>query len=175
MTNAPHGLVCALPALLMNIRILPVLFLASLLPVLRGQVFDVPYGSPIPLADAKRAIAAAQAEAVKNRWAVAIAIVDTGGHLVAFERMDTTQFGSVQVAQDKARTSVAFRRPSKAFQDVVAGGGEGLRMLKLQGATPIEGGQPLVKDGRIIGAIGVSGVTSAQDGQIAAAGAASLK
>ena len=138
---------------------------------LRAQV-NLPYGAPIGLAEAKRVLAAAQAEAAKNNWMVAIAIVDTGGHLVAFERMDTTQTGSVDVAQEKARTSAAFRRPSKAFQDSVASGGEGLRVLRLPGALPIEGGLPLVRDGKIVGAIGVSGVTSAQDGQIAAAGAA---
>ena len=136
---------------------------------------DLPYGAPIPLADAKRVLIAAQAEAAKNKWNVAIAVVDSGGHLVAFERMDTTQYGSVEVAQDKARTSVAFRRPSKAFQDTIAAGGEGMRMLKLTGATPIEGGLPLIVNGKIVGAIGVSGVTSAQDGQIAAAGLAVLK
>jgi uncharacterized protein GlcG (DUF336 family) len=134
-----------------------------------------PYGSPIPLAEAKRVLAAAQAEALKNKWEVCIAIVDGGGHLVAFERMDTTQYGSVEVALEKAKTAAGFRRSTKAFQDVVAGGGEGLRMLKLPGALPIEGGLPLVSGGKIVGAIGVSGVTSAQDGQIAAAGAAVLK
>ena len=87
----------------------------------------------------------------------------------------STQYGSVVVAQDKARTAAAFRRPSKAFQDMVAAGGEGLRMLALPGALPIEGGLPLVVGGKIVGAIGVSGVTSAQDGQIAGAGAAALK
>lgn len=134
-----------------------------------------PYGLPIPLAEAKRVLAAAQAEALKNKWEVCIAIVDGGGHLVAFERMDTTQYGSVEVAQEKARTAAGFRRSTKAFQDVVAAGGEGVRMLKLPGALPIEGGLPLIAGGKIVGAIGVSGVTSAQDGQIAAAGAASLK
>lgn len=147
-----------------------VTLLACLAP-LRAQA-NLPYGVPIGLAEAKRVLAAAQAEAAKNKWMVAIAIVDTGGHLVAFERMDTTQTGSVDVAQEKARTSAAFRRPSKAFQDNVASGGEGLRVLRLPGALPIEGGLPLVREGKIVGAIGVSGVTSAQDGQIAAAGAA---
>jgi uncharacterized protein GlcG (DUF336 family) len=141
----------------------------------RAQSADVPYGAPIALAEAKRVLAAAQAEALKNKWSVCIAIVDGGGHLVAFERMDTTQYASVQVALDKAQTAAGFRRPSKAFQDMVAAGGEGLRVLKLSGGTPIEGGLPLVAGGRIVGAIGVSGVTSAQDGQIAAAGAAVLK
>jgi glc operon protein GlcG len=156
-------------------RLLLVFFVSVLLPALRAQIADVPYGAPIPLADAKRALVAAQAEAVKNKWSVAIAIVDTGGHLVAFERMDTTQFGSVEVAQEKARTAAAFRRPSKAFQDTVAAGGEGVRMLRLTGAMPIEGGLPIVVGGKIVGAIGVSGVTSAQDGQIAAAGLAAMK
>lgn len=146
--------------------------LLSFAPVLRAQAVDLPYGAPIPLAEAKKILAAAQAEATKNKWNVAIAIVDSGGHLVAFERMDTTQFGSVAVAQEKARTAVGFRRPTKAFQDTVAAGGEGLRTLRLPGVTPVEGGLPLVRDGKIVGAIGVSGVTSAQDGQIAAAGAA---
>jgi glc operon protein GlcG len=153
---------------------LMLLSLVVALPFSRAQM-DVPYGAPISLADAKKAIVAAQAEATKNKWNVAIAIVDSGGHLVAFERFDSTQYGSVDVAQEKARTAVAFRRPSKAFQDTVASGPEGTRILKLPGALPIEGGLPLVMGGKIVGAIGVSGVTSAQDGQIAAAGVAALK
>jgi uncharacterized protein GlcG (DUF336 family) len=146
-----------------------------LVPRVNAQVVDLPYGAPIPLADARRVLAAAQAEATKNKWNVAVSIIDSGGHLVAFERMDTTQFGSVEVAHEKARTAVGFRRPSKAFQDTVAAGGEGLRILRLTGAMPIEGGAVLVMGGKIVGAIGVSGVTSAQDGQIAAAGAAAVK
>jgi uncharacterized protein GlcG (DUF336 family) len=134
----------------------------------------LPYGAPITLVQARTVLAAAQAEAVANKWAVVIAIVDTGGHLVALERMDVTQYGSVDVALGKATTSAAFRRSSKAFQDLVAAGGEGLRTLSLPGATPIEGGLPLIHEGRIIGAIGISGVTSVQDGQIARAGAAAL-
>jgi glc operon protein GlcG len=157
------------------LRFLLVLAVTALASALRAQIADLPYGAPIPLAEAKRFLAAAQVEAAKNKWNVAIAIVDTGGHLVAFERMDTTQFGSVEVAQEKARTAVAFRRPSKAFQDNVAAGGEGLRTLRLTGAIPIDGGLPLVVGGKIVGAIGVSGVTSAQDGQIAAAAVAALK
>jgi glc operon protein GlcG len=134
----------------------------------------LPYGAPITLVQARTVLAAAQAEAIANKWAVVIAIVDTGGHLVLLERMDVTQYGSVEVALGKATTSAAFRRPSKAFQDLVAAGGEGLRTLSLPGATPIEGGLPLIHEGRIIGAIGISGVTSVQDGQIARAGAAVL-
>ena len=156
-------------------RFLPVLVFTVFASALRAQMPAPDYGAPIPLAEAKRALAAAQVEAIKNKWNVAIAIVDTGGHLVAFERIDSTQYGSVDVAQDKARSAVAFRRSTKVFQDAVAGGGEGLRILKLSGASPIEGGLPLVIGGKIVGAIGVSGVTSAQDGQIAAAGVAGLK
>lgn len=158
-----------------NTRFLLALMFAALVSAARAQVVDLPYGSPIPLAEAKRALAGAQAEAVKNKWSVVIAIVDAGGHLVLLERMDTTQYGSVDVAQEKAKSAVAFRRSTKAFQDGVAAGGEGLRILKLSGSMPIEGGLPIVVGGKIVGAIGVSGVTSAQDGQIAAAGVAALK
>ncbi|MBL9203378.1 MAG: heme-binding protein [Opitutaceae bacterium] len=149
--------------------------LALLLLTFAAAGFAQPYGAPISLSDAKRVLAAAQAEATKNNWNVVIAVVDAGGQLVALERMDSTQYGSVDVAQEKARTAVAFRRSTKAFQDGVAAGGEGLRILRLPGALPIEGGLPLVVGGKIVGAIGVSGVTSAQDGQIAAAGVAALK
>jgi glc operon protein GlcG len=155
--------------------LLVALVLTALSSALRAQIVDLPYGAPIPLVEAKRVLAAAQAEATKNKWNVAISIVDSGGHLVAFERMDTTQHGSVAVSQQKAETAVAFRRSSKVFQDGVAAGGEGLRTLRLPGALPIEGGLPLVIGGKIVGAIGVSGVTSAQDGIIAAAGVAALK
>src|SRR4051812_6380615 len=156
-------------------RFLLAFVFALFTPLARAQIVDLPYGAPISLADAKRILVAAQAEAVKNKWAMAIAIVDTGGHLVAFERMDTTQYASIEVALAKARTSAGFRRPSKAFQDTVTQGGEGLRILALPGATPIEGGLPLVLGGKIVGAIGVSGGTSAQDGQVAAVGAALAK
>lgn len=140
-----------------------------------AQSGNVPYGAPISLDDAKRVLAAAGAEAARNSWHVVIAIVDSGGHLVAFERMDNTQYASIEVAQGKARTSVAFRRPSKVFQEGLAAGGEALRSLKIPDLFPMEGGLPLIREGRIVGAIGVSGVTSAQDGQIAAAGTAALK
>jgi glc operon protein GlcG len=156
-------------------RFLFLVVVALLSSGLRAQVVDLPYGAPISLPEAKRVIAAAQAEATKNKWNVAVTVVDSGGHLVAFERMDTTQHGSIAVSQQKAETAVAFRRPSKVFQDGVTAGGEGLRTLKLPGALPVEGGLPLVVGGKIVGAIGVSGVTSSQDGQIAAAGVAALK
>ena len=124
-----------------------------------------------PCVSAKKAATPALAEAAKNNWTVAVAIVDSAGNLVYYEKMDNTQLGSANVAIDKARSATLFKRPTKAFQDAVAAGGDGLRILRLQGATPIEGGIPLVSDGKIVGAIGVSGVTSAQDGQCAKAGA----
>lgn len=133
------------------------------------------YGTPITVDAAKKAAAPAVAEALKNKWNMAVAIVDTAGDLVYFERMDDTQVGSVGVAIDKARSAARFKRPTKAFQDALAAGGEGLRILALDGAVPVDGGVPLMMGGRIVGAIGVSGGTSAQDGQVAAAGVAALK
>jgi uncharacterized protein GlcG (DUF336 family) len=133
------------------------------------------YGSPITAETAKKVAAPAVAEARKNQWAMAVAIVDPSGDLVYFERMDDTQIGSVDVAIDKARSAARFKRPTKAFQDIVAAGGEGMRILALKGAVPVEGGIPLVVGGKIVGAVGCSGGTSTQDGQCAAAGAAALK
>jgi uncharacterized protein GlcG (DUF336 family) len=129
------------------------------------------YGPNVTLDQAKKAIAAGMVEAKKNSWPVAITIVDTAGMLVAFEKMDGTQSGSVMVSQDKAVSAALFRRPTKVFQDAVAGGGAGLRILGLRGASPVEGGLPLMVDGKIIGGIGVSGVNADQDGMVAKAGA----
>lgn len=134
-----------------------------------------PYGMPVTTDVAKRAAAGALAEARKNNWTMAVAIVDTAGELVYFEKVDGTQAASTLIAQDKARSAVRFKRPTKALQDVLAAGGEGLRLLALQGAVPVEGGLPLVMDGKIVGAIGLSGGTSPQDGQCAAAGASTVK
>ena len=134
-----------------------------------------PYGLPITLENARKAAAPALAEAVKNNWNVAVAIVDPSGNLVYYEKMDNTQLGSANVAIDKAKTAALFKRPSKAFQDALAAGGDGLRVLRLPGVTPVEGGIPLVMDGKIVGAIGVSGATSAQDAQCAKAGAETIK
>jgi uncharacterized protein GlcG (DUF336 family) len=134
------------------------------------------YGSPITMAQAKKAMAAAEAEASKNNWPVAIAIVDTGGHLSMFQRQENTQFGSIAVAQEKANTAVAFRRPTKVFQDLIAQGGVHLRLLNLTSdAGVLEGAVPIVVDGKVIGGIGVSGVTSEQDAIVAQAGANALK
>lgn len=134
-----------------------------------------PYGAPISLEQAKKVIAAAEAEAEKNKWFVAITVVDSAGFLVATHRLDNTQLGSISYAEDKARSAVLYRRPSKAFEDAVANGGIGLRVLGLRGATPYDGGVPIFVDGKIIGAVGVSGMLPAQDGQIANAAAAVLK
>jgi uncharacterized protein GlcG (DUF336 family) len=130
-----------------------------------------PYGLPISVENAKKAAAPALAEAAKNKWTVAVAVVDPGGNLVYYEKMDHTQLGSANVAIDKARSAALFKRPTKAFQDALAAGGEGWRLLKIPGAIPAEGGIPLLIDGKIVGAIGVSGGTSAQDLQCAKAGA----
>ena len=135
----------------------------------------IPYGESISLEQAKKVIAAAEVEAKKNNWPVAIAVVDGSGFLVAFQRLDNTQLGSVEVALEKAKTSALFRRPTKVFEEMLVTGGAGLKVLKLPGALPIEGGLPIVKDGKIIGAIGVSGVKSSEDGQIATAGLEVLK
>lgn len=134
-----------------------------------------PYGMPIGSDDAKKAAAAALAEARKNGWTMAAAVVDTGGHLVYFEKMDGTQTGSVAVAVSKARSAALFMRPTKAFQEMLASGGDGLRAFGLEGAVPVEGGVPLVVNGKTIGAIGLSGGSSSQDGQCARAGADVLK
>src|SRR5687767_154533 len=133
------------------------------------------YGTPINLDTAKKVTAPAIAEARKNQLTMVVAIVDTAGDLVYLERMDDTQVGSVDVAISKGRSAARFKRPTKAFQDALAAGGEGLRILALNGAIPVDGGLPLVVGGKIVGAIGASGGTSAQDGQVAAAGVAALK
>lgn len=136
-----------------------------------GALAQVPqYGLSVTLEQAKKAMAAADAEARKNNWPVAIAIVDTAGHLVLYQKHDNTQTASVLVAQDKAVSAAIYRRPTKAFQDSFAGGGAGARVISLRGASLVEGGLPLVVDGKIIGGIGVSGVASDQDSVVAKAG-----
>jgi len=134
-----------------------------------------PYGMSIGLEAAKKAAAAAIAEARKNNLYMAVAIVDTGGYLVYFEKMDGTQTGSVDLAIEKARASVLFRRPTKFFQDGLAAGGEGLRFLRLTGSIPVDGGTPIIADGKIVGAVGASGGTSDQDGRVAKAGSDIVK
>ena len=133
------------------------------------------YGANITLAQAKTVLAAAEAEAVKQNFTVAIAVVDTAGNLVAFSKGDNTQIASADVSQGKAYTAVGYKRPTKALQDTIAAGGVGLRALTLTGVVAAEGGVPLVLNGKIVGAIGVSGMSSEQDGVVAAAGVAALK
>jgi glc operon protein GlcG len=133
-----------------------------------------PYGAPISCEAAKAVMAAAEAEAKKNSWGVSIAIVDSGGNLVMLLRLDNAQLSSVRLAAAKARTAVEFRRPTKLLEDAVAGGGIGLRVLTF-GASVAEGGVPIVSGGKIIGGIGVSGVASQQDAQVAQAGADAVR
>ena len=128
------------------------------------------YGPAITLEQAKKITAGAEAEAKKNNWPVVIAIVDSGGNLVMLTRLDNAQWGSTEVAREKAHSAVAFRRPTKVFQDLIAQGGANLRLLNLSGASMLEGGIPIVVDGKIVGGVGVSGVTSQQDAQIGQAG-----
>lgn len=144
------------------------------LAIARAQMPN-PLGGPVSLENARKAAAPALAEAEKNHWNVAVAIVDTGGNLVYYEKLDNTQLGSAKVAIDKARCAALFKRPTKEFEDLLAAGGSGLRILSLKDVVAVQGGIPLVMDGKIVGAIGVSGATSAQDAQCAKAGADVLK
>ena len=129
----------------------------------------LPVKSVLTLASARKIIAAAEAKALQHGWPVVIAVVNDGGNLICLDRLDNAQFGSVEVAICKAKAAVAFKRPTKAWEDALAGGRQGV--LGLPGVVPSEGGVPLIWEGEIIGAIGVSGVKSSEDGQIALAGA----
>jgi uncharacterized protein GlcG (DUF336 family) len=139
-----------------------------------AQAPPPPYGPAITLAQAKKVMAGAEAEALKNKWNVVITILDSGDHLVMTQRLDGAQFGSIEVAREKAFSAVAFRRPTKVFQDLLGQGGGNLRLLNLSGASVLEGGIPIVVDGKVVGAIGVSGVTSEQDAQTGRAGIEAL-
>jgi uncharacterized protein GlcG (DUF336 family) len=146
-----------------------------LVPVVAGAQTPMPplplYGPSIGHDAAQKAIAASEAEARKNGWLMVTAVVDTDGRLVALSRMDSAQFGSLDIAIGKAVTANNFKRPTKAFQENIAQGGANLRFVAVPGLLPIEGGIPIVADGKIIGAIGVSGAASNQDAQCATAGA----
>ncbi|MFN0118933.1 MAG: GlcG/HbpS family heme-binding protein [Blastocatellia bacterium] len=133
------------------------------------------YGPAMTLEQAKKAADAAEAEARKNKWNVVIAIVDSATNLVLLHRMDDTQLGSIKIAQKKAHTAAALRRSTKVFEDQVTAGGAGMRTLANDEVIPIEGGLPIWVNGKIAGAIGVSGVTSQQDGVVAKAGADAVK
>jgi uncharacterized protein GlcG (DUF336 family) len=141
---------------------------------LGAQQQPILYGNPIPLEKAKAVAGVAVAEAQKNGWLMAVTILDPGGNLVYFEKMDGTQLGSIQVSMDKAHSAVFFKRPTKAYDDSLVAGGAGLRVLKVPGAMPVEGGVPIIENGKIIGAIGVSGAQPQQDGQCANAAAATV-
>jgi glc operon protein GlcG len=134
-----------------------------------------PYGLEISQDMAKKAIAAAEAEAKKNNWFMNIAVVGPSGHLLAFSRMDGAQYASVAIAQHKARTAATFRRPTKAFQDGLAANPANVYLLTLDDVIASEGGIPIIADGKLVGAVGCSGGTGAQDGQVCQAGIAALK
>jgi glc operon protein GlcG len=140
-------------------------------PVPDAMPFDIPYGTPINLDTAHMAITATTAEAKKHNWKMAIAVVDPSGHLVAHATMDGTQYGSIEFAQAKARTSALLRRPSKVLADGINGGSPAtLSLLVLERTAASEGGFPIIVDGKLIGAIGASGGTAPQDGVVAKAG-----
>src|SRR5262245_54694009 len=120
------------------------------------------YGPSISLENAKKVAAAALAEVRKNNWTMAVAVVDGNGDLVYFEKMDDTPLGSAFVCQEKARSAARCRRPAKAFQDMLAAGGEGVRVLRIQGAVLGDGGMPIMMSGKVVGGVGLSGGTSAQ-------------
>jgi uncharacterized protein GlcG (DUF336 family) len=134
--------------------------------------FNIPYGAPISLSRAQAAIAAANAEAEKHGWALNVAVVDSGANLVAFGRMDGAQLGSIAVSEHKARTSVKFRRPTKAFEEAIQK--NDLRVLTIDDVMGSRGGIPLVEDGKLIGAIGCSGGAGSQDEVVCTAGAATI-
>jgi glc operon protein GlcG len=153
-------------ARLLSLLVIPVVLFAA---ASASAQAPPPYGAAITLDQAKKVMAGAEAEAKKNNWPVVIAILDSGGNLVMLQRLDNTQWGSIEIAKDKARSAVALRRPTKALQDAVAQGGANLRLLNI-GYSVLEGGIPIVVDGKIVGSVGVSGVTSQQDAQIGQAG-----
>jgi len=141
----------------------------------QAQTAPPGYGVPISLDAARRVMDAAEAEAARNNWPVVIAIIDSGGHLVMLHRRDDTQLSSIELAQGKARTALMFKRPTKILDDAISAGGPALRFLSLRDIVPLEGGMPIIYDGKIIGAIGVSGVLSANDAQIARTGIEALR
>lgn len=153
-------------------QLMSAVFAAVLMAASFGALAQVADKKVLTLDGARKAAAAAEAEARKNNWNVVIAIVDDGGHLIYLQRIDGTQTGSIQVAIDKARTAQAFKRPTKVFEDAIAGGRQAL--LGLHGALPLEGGLPIMAGGQLVGAIGVSGVKSTEDAQVAKAGIAAL-
>ena len=153
------------------LRLMMTALAAALLLSPLGAAAQAPpaYGTPIGHDAAMKALAAAEAEAKKNNWFMVIAIIDSGSRLVAFSRMDGAQLGSIDIAMGKAMTANNLRRPTKDLQELVGQGGPNLRLLAAPGVTPLEGGVPIIADGKVIGAIGVSGAASNQDAQCAMA------
>ena len=135
----------------------------------------IQYGPPISLAAARRVAMAAEAEARRNGWPMVIAVMDSGANLVLLHRMDHAQTGSIAIAQAKAESTVRFKRPTKVFEDALTQGGINLRLLATHRASPLEGGLPLMVDGQLVGAIGVSGMQSTQDAQVAGEGVKGLE
>jgi uncharacterized protein GlcG (DUF336 family) len=133
-----------------------------------------PYGSPLSLADARRVAEAAEAAASERGWPVVVAVYDSTGHLALLHRMDDAHLASVTVAQRKAETAVKYRRSTRAFEDGIAQGGAGVRAVTLPMVCAVDGGFPLLRDGKVVGAIGVSGMNPSQDAFVAQAGAAAL-
>ena len=156
----------------MNLRIRTALATLLSLTFAAGASAQLVQKKALNLESAKKIAAAAEKEAADAKLTMVIAILDDGGNLLYLERMDETQIGSIEVAQQKARSAVSFKRPTKAFEDALAGGRTAI--LKLPGAMPVEGGLPLIVDGKIVGAIGCSGGTSQQDGVVAKAGVDAL-
>jgi uncharacterized protein GlcG (DUF336 family) len=140
-----------------------------------GQANAQAIGETINLEQAKKAAAAAEAEAKKNNWAMAITVVGPTGDIVYFAKMDGTQYGSIPISQHKARAAALFKRPTKAFEDRVAAGGAGIASMTLDGMIASAGGVPIVVGGKMVGAIGMSGASGAQDEQCAMAGAAAVQ
>ena len=134
----------------------------------------IPYGPPLSLALARQIADAAQAEAQACGWPMVIAVMDSAANLVLLHKMDHAQTGSVTIAQAKAESVVRFKRPTKVFEDALTSGGINLRLLATHGACPLEGGLPLMVEGQLVGAIGVSGMQSTQDAQVAASGARAI-
>jgi len=165
---------CVLKSLMVILLVLCAAYAVGQAPP-AASPYLTPIGPAINVETAKKAAAGALAEARKNGWLMVVAVVEPNGTLVYYEKMDNTQLGSAEVAIDKARSAALYKRPTKAFQDAVAGGGAGLRVLGLKGAEPVEGGLPIIVDGKLIGAIGLSGDLSEHDGQCAAAGVGALK
>jgi len=136
--------------------------------------FDIPYGTPISLERAEAAIAATVAEAKKHDWKLNVAVVDSGGNLVAFQRMDGAQLASIQISEHKARTAVTFRRETKVFENAIQQSNFNY-VMTLDGVIASRGGIPLVQGGKLIGAIGCSGATGSQDEVACKVGAATIK